>query len=120
MIDGQGDCDGPLQQQAGPSGCDDLASAATSDPIVQHPSTNPHPHPGHGEKSNNFCALPRLDKREGLEGNRKGVWHPESWRLTVEKEEDQEDGAASRTEDPTRNTPGNVDLQTSGAGGANR
>ncbi|KAJ1138035.1 hypothetical protein NDU88_004426 [Pleurodeles waltl] len=31
----QAPCDGPLQQQAGTSGCDDPASAAPSDPEVQ-------------------------------------------------------------------------------------
>ncbi|KAJ1123302.1 hypothetical protein NDU88_001773 [Pleurodeles waltl] len=60
-------CDGPLQQQAGPSGCDDPASAATSNPEVQRLSTNPHPHPGHIEQSENFRAMPRLHKRDSLE-----------------------------------------------------
>ncbi|KAJ1080058.1 hypothetical protein NDU88_000280 [Pleurodeles waltl] len=100
--------------------CDDLASAATSDPEVQRPSTNPHLHLGHGEQSKNLRAMPRLDKRDGLEGNGADVWHRGSWRFAVEKEEDQEDGAASQTKDPTGNLPGSVDLRTSGAGGAQR
>ncbi|KAJ1210366.1 hypothetical protein NDU88_005730 [Pleurodeles waltl] len=74
------------QQQADPSGFDDPASAATSDPEVQHPSTNPHP--GHIEQSENFRAMPRLHRRDGSEEKGADVWHRVSWRLAVEKEED--------------------------------
>ncbi|KAJ1187345.1 hypothetical protein NDU88_004121 [Pleurodeles waltl] len=58
--------------------------------------------------------MPRLHNTDGSEEKRADVWHRGSWRLAVEKEEDQEDSAASRTEDPTGNPPDSVYPRTSG------
>ncbi|KAJ1096551.1 hypothetical protein NDU88_001687 [Pleurodeles waltl] len=115
----QNKCDGPLQQQAGLSGCDDPASAATSDPEVQ----SPPPVPIHIRVMRNRVRtfMPCTCWIKSRFG-RKPDGRVASGKLEtrVEKEEDQEDGAASWTEDPTGNPPGSVDLQTSGAGGAQR
>ncbi|KAJ1147079.1 hypothetical protein NDU88_013326 [Pleurodeles waltl] len=52
--------------------------------------------------------MPWLYNRDGLEEQGADVWHRGSWRLAVEKEEDQEDSAASRTKDPTGIPPDSV------------
>ncbi|KAJ1127817.1 hypothetical protein NDU88_006210 [Pleurodeles waltl] len=49
--------------------------------------------------------MPQVHKRNGLEGKEGNMWHRGSWRLAVEKDEDQEDGATSRTEDPIKTSP---------------
>ncbi|KAJ1100709.1 hypothetical protein NDU88_005790 [Pleurodeles waltl] len=98
-------CDGPLQQQAGPSGCADLTSAATSDPEVQRPSTNPHPHPGQEAQRKHVRAMPRLHKRDVLDSTGADVWDRGSQSVAAEKEEDQEDSDTGRTEDPTGHLP---------------
>ncbi|KAJ1185227.1 hypothetical protein NDU88_002021 [Pleurodeles waltl] len=56
-----------------------------------------------GNRERTFAPCPGSIKKDVLEGKAADVWHRGSWRLAVEKEEDQEDGATSQTEDPTRN-----------------
>ncbi|KAJ1190985.1 hypothetical protein NDU88_000302 [Pleurodeles waltl] len=73
-----------------------MDSAATSDPEVQRTSTNPRPHPGHKEQSEDFRAMLWLHNGDGSVEKGTDEWQRRSWGIMEEDGEDQEEGAVIR------------------------